>query len=80
MIKPDILDRISRGRTDLVFDLLRLSEWQAVLGEGRSDHGGRVGPFFIQLGRQILRRGRRLDKNRGIRFPIQRVGGDRRES
>jgi len=35
MTKREILDRISRGRTDLVFDLLRLPGWSAVLGEGR---------------------------------------------
>ena len=35
MTKTEILDRISRGRTDLVFDLLRLSDWRASLGEGR---------------------------------------------
>ena len=35
MTKAEILDRISRGRTDLVFDLLRLPNWQVMLGEGR---------------------------------------------
>lgn len=35
MNKSEILDRISRGRTDLVFDLLGLADWSAVLGEGR---------------------------------------------
>lgn len=34
MTKNDILDRISRGRTDLVFDLLALPDWQAALNEG----------------------------------------------
>ena len=34
MEKDTILDRISRGRTDLVFDLLALSDWQSVLYEG----------------------------------------------
>jgi len=34
MEKADLLDRISRGRTDLVFELLRLSDWQKVLHEG----------------------------------------------
>lgn len=34
MQKHEILDHISRGRTDLVFDLLRLSDWQDVLHEG----------------------------------------------
>lgn len=34
MEKKEILDRISRGRTDLVFDLLALSDWQVVLYEG----------------------------------------------
>ena len=29
-----ILDRISRGRTDLVFDLLALADWRSVLQEG----------------------------------------------
>lgn len=31
MIQDDILDRIRRGRTDLVFDLLALADWQALL-------------------------------------------------
>lgn len=35
MNKSEILDRISRGRTDLVFDLLGLADWPAVLGQGR---------------------------------------------
>jgi len=30
-----ILDHISRGRTDLVFELIALPEWQAVLHEGQ---------------------------------------------
>jgi ankyrin repeat protein len=34
MTKAAILDQISRGRTDLVFDLLRLSDWREVLHEG----------------------------------------------
>ncbi len=34
MDKETILDRISRGRTDLVFDLLKLPDWQSVLHEG----------------------------------------------
>jgi uncharacterized protein len=36
-VKPDketILSKIARGRTDLVFDLLALPDWQAVLHEG----------------------------------------------
>ena len=32
--KDSILDRISRGRTDLVFDLLRLPDWRDTLREG----------------------------------------------
>jgi ankyrin repeat protein len=35
MDKATILDHISRGRTDLVFDLLRLPDWRAVLHEGQ---------------------------------------------
>ncbi|MGH7784030.1 MAG: hypothetical protein ACREO5_09365, partial [Candidatus Binatia bacterium] len=35
MKKEEILDRISRGRTDLVFELLRLPDWSAILHEGR---------------------------------------------
>ena len=35
MNKQSILDRIGRGRTDLVFELLHLPEWQGVLREGR---------------------------------------------
>lgn len=35
MTKQELLNRISRGRTDLVFDLLRLPDWRATLGEGR---------------------------------------------
>ena len=34
MDKETILDRISRGRTDLVFELLKLPDWQSVLHEG----------------------------------------------
>ncbi|HLA96509.1 MAG TPA: ankyrin repeat domain-containing protein [Pyrinomonadaceae bacterium] len=34
MNKEQIIDHISRGRTDLVFDLLRLPDWQAALHEG----------------------------------------------
>ncbi|MEQ1930518.1 MAG: ankyrin repeat domain-containing protein [Parvularculaceae bacterium] len=33
--KSDILDRIGRGRTDLVFDLLALPDWRAALTEGQ---------------------------------------------
>lgn len=33
--KERILDLISRGRTDLVFDLLRLSDWRTALNEGQ---------------------------------------------
>ena len=42
MTKETLLDHLSRGRTDLVFDLLRLADWQAALHEGQikaSDHG-----------------------------------------
>jgi uncharacterized protein len=35
MDKETILDRISRGRTDLVFDLLQLDRWKDVLHEGQ---------------------------------------------
>lgn len=35
MEKRKILDLISRGRTDLVFELLRLPEWQTILHEGQ---------------------------------------------
>lgn len=35
MTKTEILDRISRGRTDLVFELLALPDWHKVLHEGR---------------------------------------------
>ena len=35
MTKTKILDRISRGRTDLVFDFLRLPDWRTSLAEGR---------------------------------------------
>lgn len=34
MNKVQILDLISRGRTDLVFELLSLPDWKAVLNEG----------------------------------------------
>jgi ankyrin repeat protein len=34
MTKESILDLISRGRTDLVFDLLRLPDWKSALNEG----------------------------------------------
>src|ERR1700722_3538914 len=34
MDKTQLLDRIRRGRTDLVFDVLRLPQWQTVLSEG----------------------------------------------
>ena len=46
MTKTEILDRISRGRTDLVFDLLRVPDWQVVLGEGRV----RVMQWFVYYG------------------------------
>ena len=36
MDKSGLIDRISRGRTDLVFDLLKLPDWRTVLNEG--DH------------------------------------------
>ena len=35
MEKSQILDRISRGRTDLVFELLKLDRWKDVLHEGQ---------------------------------------------
>lgn len=34
MDKSELLDRISRGRTDLVFELLKLPDWQNVLHDG----------------------------------------------
>ncbi|MBP7416512.1 MAG: ankyrin repeat domain-containing protein [Pyrinomonadaceae bacterium] len=34
MNKETLLDHISRGRTDLVFDLLALPDWQQILNEG----------------------------------------------
>lgn len=34
MDKETLLDRISRGRTDLVFELMKLPDWQSVLQEG----------------------------------------------
>lgn len=34
MNKEMILDRIARGRTDLVFELLKLPDWQNILHEG----------------------------------------------
>ena len=35
MNKTEILDRISRGRTDLVFELLNLEGWKEILHEGQ---------------------------------------------
>jgi uncharacterized protein len=35
MDKTEIFDRISKGRTDLVFDLLALPDWPAALSEGQ---------------------------------------------
>lgn len=35
MDKDKMLDHISRGRTDLVFELLNLPDWQSVLREGQ---------------------------------------------
>ena len=35
MEKEQILDLLSRGRTDLVFDLQRLPDWRAILNEGQ---------------------------------------------
>ena len=35
MDKTNILDRIRRGRTDLVFDLLAMPDWLQILNEGR---------------------------------------------
>lgn len=35
MTKDQILNHISRGRTDLVFDLLRVPDWKNVLNEGQ---------------------------------------------
>ena len=35
MDKETIIDRISRGRTDLVFDLLKLPDWKNVVHEGQ---------------------------------------------
>ena len=35
MERSEILDLISRGRTDLVFELLGLPDWQTVLNEGQ---------------------------------------------
>jgi ankyrin repeat protein len=35
MSKASILERISKGRTDLVFDLLRLPDWRQFLHEGQ---------------------------------------------
>ena len=34
VLKSTVLDRISRGRTDLVFDLLNLPDWREALHEG----------------------------------------------
>lgn len=36
MDRQTLLDHISRGRTDLVFDLLRLPDWREALREGRT--------------------------------------------
>lgn len=36
MSASDLLDRISRGRTDLVFELLRLPEWRSLLEAGET--------------------------------------------
>jgi uncharacterized protein len=33
--KSLVLDRISRGRTDLVFELLKLPDWKTILSEGQ---------------------------------------------
>jgi hypothetical protein len=35
MSRASILEGISKGRTDLVFDLLRLPDWRESLGEGQ---------------------------------------------
>lgn len=35
MNQEAVLDHISRGRTDLVFDLLRLANWRDVLRDGQ---------------------------------------------
>jgi len=35
MNSTELLDRIARGRTDLVFELLRLSDWREMLTHGR---------------------------------------------
>ena len=35
MDKSEVIDRISRGRTDMVFDLLKLDHWQDILHEGQ---------------------------------------------
>lgn len=34
MTEPEILNQISRGRTDLVFELLRLPDWRDILNRG----------------------------------------------
>ena len=34
MTEDQLLDRIARGRTDLVFELLRMPDWRAVLARG----------------------------------------------
>ncbi len=34
MTKDEIIDQISRGRTDLVFELLKLPDWKDILHEG----------------------------------------------
>lgn len=36
MSASDLLDRIARGRTDLVFELLRLPEWRTLLDAGET--------------------------------------------
>jgi uncharacterized protein len=35
MKKDEILDYISRGRTDFVFELLKIPDWKSVLHEGQ---------------------------------------------
>lgn len=46
MDTTELLDRIARGRTDLVFDLLRRSDWRELLSNGR------IGPmqWFVYFG------------------------------
>jgi ankyrin repeat protein len=36
VVKERLLDLISRGRTDLVFDLLALPDWRDILGQGEN--------------------------------------------